>query len=134
MKTIKRQKRTGWIAVLTAALLLWLASVSLWADASGERPKELVITVVEDIPAADIEDNMVPLAAGPGDMSAAAPQSGYRHACLMGLVLGAAIAYALYFRSLQAEVFRLRIRAAEAERQALKSRGAGPAGQKGEKP
>lgn len=95
--------------------------VPMWADEKNDGEKELVVTVVEDIPAMDIEDGPVPLAASP---EASLNTAGQRHAVLMGLLLLAVIAYSLYFRTMQMEMFRLRMRAAEAEKKALsKSRG-----------
>ena len=76
----------------------------------GER-RELKITVVEDIPAAEIEDEAVPLAGVPGTET----RSGMRHMIWMGALLAAAIVYVIYFTGYDRRLFRLRKEAARAE-------------------
>ena len=128
---MRKQILTGAGLLLLAAFTL-LGPQELWAE---NRQDPLLITVVEDIPALDIEDNLVPLAAGPGASKAGSQRDGYRHAALMGLVLTAVIAGWLYFSWIEREMFLLRMRAARAEKEALEAisptaagRGPGKAG------
>ena len=79
--------------------------------ADGEDKKEIEIEVVEDIPAQEIEEEAVPLAALPeSDLS-----NGLRHAGLMLIVLVMTAAYAIYFSRYEKKLILLREKAADAE-------------------
>ena len=100
---------------LTALMLLalLLPAGALGAEAApAETPRPLIVEVVEDIPAYEIEENQVPLAAYPDTPA----RSGVRHTAMMGLVLAAVIGYVVYFHRYEARLFRLRQEAALAER------------------
>ena len=73
--------------------------------------RQLKITVLEDIPAAEIEDSAVPLAAVPGTEA----HRGLQHVLWMGALLAAAAVYVLYFSRYDRRLFLLRKKAAEAE-------------------
>lgn len=78
---------------------------------SPEPEKELLITVVEDIPAEDIEEEKVPLAASPDTPG----RNGTEH-LLMGIVLLlGSVFYTVYFYHADQKLFTLRREAAEAE-------------------
>lgn len=94
-------------AVLTGFLPPLMAGPAYGASGNGE----LIITEIEDLPALDIEENAVPLAAGPGEAS----RGGVRHAAMMGLVLAGVAAYVWYFSVMEKRLFALRKQAAEAE-------------------
>jgi len=84
------------------------------ARAAGEengRDGTLTITVVEEIPAEDIEESAVPLADFPDSVA----RRGTRHAVMMGLTLLAVTAYVLYFSRYEKKLFLLRRQAARAE-------------------
>ena len=128
-----KRKRIKWIAALFLLLLLTaavgsfvqpqgntvLAAESPQAESETETTseKQLVITVVEDIPAMDIEENEVPLAAFPDT----AGRSGTRHAVLMGLVLACVLAYVIYMGRYEKKLAVLRHKAARAEYDMLKA-------------
>ncbi len=94
-------------AVLTGLLPFWTAGPAYGASENGK----LTITEIEDLPAVDIEENAVPLAAGPGEAS----RGGMRHAAMMGLVLAGVTVYVWYFSVMEKRLFALRKQAAEAE-------------------
>ena len=73
--------------------------------------RNLKITVVEDIPAAEIEESAVPLAALPDTKA----RRGLQHMIWMGALLAAAAVYVLYFSRYDRRLFLLRREAAEAE-------------------
>ena len=102
-----------------AFLLTFCMPVFMWAEDREEDT--LVIEVVEDIPAINIEDGPIPLAEGPGAMSGQDAGSGYRHAVLMGILLASVIACSIYFDRCEKELFRLRMRAAGAQQAAGKA-------------
>ena len=100
---------------LLAALILLLGLLPTGALAAETAPAEaetpLIIEVVEDIPAEDIEESQVPLAA----YTDTPARSGLRHCALTGLLLLAVIGYVIYFRRYGARLYRLRQEAALAE-------------------
>ncbi|MBR3330223.1 MAG: hypothetical protein IKG25_03290 [Mogibacterium sp.] len=107
------------LAVIAAAILIFAAGVmlpahSVLAENEGDSDsgrKEITIEVVEDIPAGDIEDEEVPLAALPvSDKSNAV-----RHISMMLALLAGACAYSAYFIGYEKKLVRLREEAAEAE-------------------
>ena len=105
------------LAVIAAAILIFAAGVMLpahnvWAENEGDSDrKEITIEVVEDIPAGDIEDAEVPLAALPvSDKSNAV-----RHIGMMLALLAGVCAYSAYFIGYEKKLVRLREEAAEAE-------------------
>lgn len=118
MSHLKRvaQKARVLLAVLAclalAALVPALRAHDVLAADTSDHP-ELRITVVESIPAEQIEDDSVPLAAGPGGGSAIeTPQ-----VVLMSLVLAGSVFYALYARRCDERLFALRREVIDAERQ-----------------
>lgn len=108
----------GLLCVLLLCLTLGGAALPALAAEASPRPT-LTITVVERIPAEDIEENPVPLAALPDS----AARSGLRHALLMGATLLAVIAYCVYFSRYEARLFRLRLQAARCEQRAMRRNG-----------
>ena len=121
MKTAEKSKRNrvGLIAVLAVCLLALFgiggSDQNSRAQAAPADKKEIVIEVEEDIPAMDIEEQEVPLAASPNTHT----RSGVRHAVLMGVFLAGAIGYAGYFTRYDKKLFRLRKEAAGLEYQAM---------------
>ena len=104
-------------------LLLLVSPCSMWADETiDESSDRLVITVVEDIPAMEIEDGQIPLAAGPGFVSGPEAVSGYRHAVLSGILLTSVIACSIYFDMCEKQLFLLKMQAAKAQQAAEKAR------------
>ena len=95
----------------TAALL---PAYNVWADneeqTDGSR-REITIEVVEDIPADEIEDADVPLAALP----VSEKSNAVRHVGMMLALLGAVCAYSAYFINYEKKLVRLREDAVEAE-------------------
>ena len=77
--------------------------------------KQLQITVVEDIPAVDIEEDEVPLAALPNTRT----RSGMQHALWMGALLLAVIVYAAYFSAYDRRLSGLRRKAAGMEKKLM---------------
>ena len=116
-------KKTERLAVILIMVLTMFFCASMICCAEGEsgetedRP-EITIEVVEDIPAADITEQELPLAAGPNTESADAA----RHAAMMGVVLLATIGYAVYFGRYDRKLAELRLEAAQAETSAMKRR------------
>ena len=90
------------------------------ADQAEER-RQLQITVVEDIPAMDIEESPVPLAALPNTRA----KSGMRHALWMGGLLIAVIVYAAYFSVYDRRLYGLRREAAGMEKKLMNLRRTG---------
>ena len=107
------RRLAGMLAALMLLALLPAGAMGAEA-ASPETPQRLIVEVVEDIPAYEIEENQVPLAAYPDTPA----RSGVRHSAMMGLVLAAVIGYVVYFHRYEARLFRLRQEAAQAERRA----------------
>ena len=76
-----------------------------------EEHRQLEITVVEDIPAVEIEESEVPLAALPNTQV----RNSVRHAFWMGALLLAVILYVVYFSVRDRRLYQLRREAALAE-------------------
>jgi len=95
---IKKEKpRAAALILLILALCLWFclpafAENSAETEESSEDSKVLVVTVVEDIPAQDIEDNLVPLAAS--DPGAGGKLFRYLAPVLLAAAL---VGYVIYF-------------------------------------
>ena len=105
------------LAVITAAILIFAAGVMLpahkvWAENEGDggRP-EITVEVVEDIPAGDIQESEVPLAALP----VSEKSNAVRHIGMMLALLAGVCAYSAYFIGYEKKLVRLREEAAEAE-------------------
>ena len=105
------------LAVIAAAALIFAAGVMLpvhkvWAENEGDsgRP-EITVEVVEDIPAGDIEEAEVPLAALP----VSEKSNAVRHMGMMLALLAGVCAYSAYFVRYEKKLVRLREEAAEAE-------------------
>jgi len=118
MKKEKKKRTKAFLAgiICTLALLfagLFAAGVQVYAEepASAGGNEQLVITVVEDIPAVDIEENEVPLAAYPNSQM----RNGTRHVILMGLAFLCVLAYVLYMGRSEKKLSRLRLEAADVE-------------------
>ena len=115
----RREENSGWsrrltCLLLTALILLLTPRTSARAADSGDggsARRQLVITVVEEIPAEEIEEEAVPLAAVPDTASGRET----RHAGMMGLTLAAVIFYVLYFGRYERKLLALRREAARAE-------------------
>lgn len=94
--------------------------------AEGEEPSEtedteekrLVITVVESREATEIEENEIPLAASPATPN----RAGTRHALLACLLLLCSLIYTLYTIVTERRIYRLRIKAADAEYELMKQK------------
>lgn len=112
----RREKKCGWsrrlaCLLLTLFLLFLLPQPSARAENSGDSArKQLVITVVEDIPAEEIEEEAVPLA-----VPDIATGRETRHAGMMGLTLAAVVFYVLYFGRYEKKLLALRREAARVE-------------------
>ncbi|MBE5997595.1 MAG: hypothetical protein E7240_09685 [Lachnospiraceae bacterium] len=113
-----RKKRKKWILALLAIVLILLAR-AVPAGAAGKEPepdgqeeKQLVITVVEDIPAEDLEENTVPLAASPAQRRNASVMRGV----LIAVCAAAVLALWWYFMGYDRKL-RRGIRRYEKERE-----------------
>ena len=112
----RREEKCGWrrrlaCLLLTLFLLFLLPQPSARAENSGDSArKQLVITVVEDIPAEEIEEEAVPLA-----VPDIATGRETRHAGMMGLTLAAVVFYVLYFGRYERKLLALRREAARVE-------------------
>lgn len=102
--------------ILLAVLCMFLLTAMVIPAAA-----DVQITVVEDIPAAEIEESEVPLAALPNT----AAERGREHALWMGILLAAVIAYVIYFKMYDRRLFRLRLEAARAEQKRMAVRRGG---------
>ena len=99
------------VAALVLAFSLAMPALAEGEDTSEGQQPELIITVEEEIPAAEIEYDAVPLSAGPAERSAIElPQ-----VVLMGVAFVASVGYALYFRAQDQRLYELRRTVAEAE-------------------
>ena len=109
--------RRAFFATVTACLLLATALLAMLpapkACADTEDGKKLVVTVVEEIPAEEIEDDDVPLASFSEIVSDST--DGPRHVLLMSLLLVLLVLYVLYFSAYEKRLHALRWKAAEAE-------------------
>ncbi len=102
------------VIVLLMIALLIVPSSNAWAEDTGDDGsghKNITIEVVEDIPADDIEDAEIPLAALP----VSEKSNAVRHIGMMLALFGAVCAYSAYFISYEKKLVRLREEAAEAE-------------------
>jgi len=120
---VRRMAAAAILLLLLSGLLSAGAAASEAAAVPPEEGQALIIQVVEDIPACEIQENQVPLAAYPDTPA----RSGVRHSALMALVLAAVVGYVIYFHRYENRLFRLRQDAAMAERRAAE-RGFGEAG------
>lgn len=124
--TDKLRNKIKPLAAVIAALLLSLIvmtgifmSSSRISMAEGEDGrKDITIEVVEDIPAEDIEEAEVPMAALPDSPVS----NGVRHMGMMLILLAGVIAYAVYFTNYEKKLVSLRAQAAEAEARAMQAR------------
>lgn len=116
---LSEKSRRRVLSLITLTVLLLIAVVMLpssdaWADneedAAGSR-RDITIEVVEDIPADEIKDAEVPLAALPVSKKSNA----VRHIGMMLVLLGAVCAYSAYFINYEKKLVSLRMEAAEAE-------------------
>ena len=99
----------------TAAAMFTVRSIAEGENGSG---KEIVIETVEDIPAGEIEEQEVPLAAMPQTSELVE----MRHAVMMIVLLLGTAAYSVYFIRYEKKLVMLRRLAAEAEALAMKNR------------
>lgn len=111
---------SGRTFILAAALLLALAMISFllpsraFADeAHTGEARTLIVTVVEEIPADEIDDEDVPLANFDDARKTVSDQT--RHVLLMSGLLLFVLVYAFYFRTYEKRLSSLRLAAAEAE-------------------
>ena len=105
------------ILLLTVFLCAGMPA-SVRAAASESDGKKLVIEVVEELPADEIEEAEVPLAALP-DTEA---RETTRHILLAGLFLAASVTYVVYFSKYDKKLYLLRKEAAQAEKDARNRR------------
>ena len=102
------------VIVLLMIALVLMPSSNAWAEDDGDAGsdhKNITIEVVEDIPADDIEDEEIPLAALP----VSEKSNAVRHIGMMLGLFGAVCAYSVYFINYEKKLVRLREEAAEAE-------------------
>ena len=107
------------VRLLAGALCLLFAFAVLCgirpqqAYADDAEPKKLIVTVVEEIPADEIEEDDVPLA----DFSETGKSipDGTRHILLMSTLLMLVAMYVFYFVQYERRLGKLRWKAAEAE-------------------
>ena len=108
---------SGRTLLLAAALLLALAIMSVLlpsrAFADTGEARTLIVTVVEEIPADEIDDEDVPLANFDDAEKTVSDQT--RHVLLMSGLLLFVLVYAFYFRTYEKRLSSLRLAAAEAE-------------------
>lgn len=105
------------MAALAAALLaggIFLTAAFAAAETGSEADEGLVITVLEDIRAEDVDDGGVPLS-----LLSPSQHSRIRHAALMGAALTAVIAYVWYFGSFEKKLRLLRRTAAREEHRVM---------------
>ena len=124
-----------WMVVILLAAALWLPAKTMMATSGGEEKapaafenssgeagkKPLSITVVEEIPAVDIEENTVPLAAFPEKKTG----NELRHMVWAGAALLAVLAYLVYFFLYDRKLLRLRNEVIMAEYRRRGREGAG---------
>lgn len=103
------------LCCLTCLLVAFALLLAIQPKAFAEpaEPQTLIVTVVEEIPADEIEDDDVPLAsfadAGRGITDST------RHVLLMCLLLMCVVVYVFYFSMFEKRLSALRLKAAEAE-------------------
>ena len=78
--------------------------------------QELVITVLDDIQAADIEESPIPMSAGP----VSEKSSNIRHFVLYGVMLLCVLLYVLYLVSRKRKLSMLKTQAVDAEAEYMK--------------
>ena len=123
-------------SAMQAGLAVQAEETAAEADGTGggtdaeltEAQRQLQITVVEDIPAVDIEEDEVPLAALPNTRT----RSGRQHVLWMGALLLAVIAYAAYFSAYDRRLSGLRRKAAGMEKRLMDLRRKGMSEEKHE--
>lgn len=98
---------------LVLALAVLLAVLPQRAFADTAEPKTLIVTVVEEIPADEIEDDDVPLASLADTGKSISDST--RHVLLMSALLLCVAVYVFYFRTYEKRLRALRWKAAEAE-------------------
>lgn len=103
------------IAVLTLTISMFAYTAPINAEGENNGGKEIVIETIEDIPAGDIEEQPVPLAAMPDTQK----RTEMRHAVMMIILLMGTAAYAIYFIRYENKLVMLRKKAAEAEEMAM---------------
>ena len=104
------------VAVLSTFMIIGVSGQETEEQQSGDSG--LSIVVVEDISVHDqivIEDEGIPLA----EYSEGESDAGVRHAVMMGVVLFAVIAYAIYFDRRDKKLFELRQEAARARKRMM---------------
>lgn len=114
-----QKKWSRLISLVTVIVLLMISFMTMtsfyaWADDKGDKGgnhKGITLEVVEDIPADEIEDAEIPLAALP----VSEKSNAVRHMGMMIVLLGAVCAYSAYFISYEKKMVSLREKAAEAE-------------------
>ena len=106
--------------VTALLVLLVLCSIPVLARAAGEAEEEhrpeLVITVLGDIVAEDIDTDATPLT-----LFGSSLHGRIRHAVLMGITLLAVIGYVWYFSSYEKRLYLLRQTAAREEHRVMLS-------------
>ena len=109
MMTKQSLRRFLFAGLFTLLICCMFRGSGQTAQAEDTTDRNLVIEVVEDIPAEEIEEQAVPLAALPDS-----PQrSNVRHSVLAGIFLACVLGYFLYFRNFKR---RLRVLRETAER------------------
>ena len=118
---VKRAEGIALILIMALMMFFCASGICLAeGDESGEDSgrQEITIEVVGEIPAEDISEQELPLAAGPNTEATDAA----RHAAMMGVVLLATIGYAVYFGRYDKRLADLRLEAAKAETAAMRRR------------
>ncbi len=116
LKELKFRPEVRRLLLCLICLMLALALLAMLppaAYAEQAEPQTLIVTVVEEIPADEIEDEDVPLAAF--DDAGRGISDATRHVLLMCLLLMCVAVYVFYFSMFEKRLGALRLRAAEAE-------------------
>lgn len=113
INALRTRRALAALACLVLMLGILSAAAPQKAFADSEEEKTLVVTVVEEIPVEEIEDDDVPLASF-GDTGKGVPD-GTRHTILAGALLLAVALYVVYFVAYEKRLGALREEAAEAE-------------------